>query len=302
MLYRFRRDIKHMNFNRRIRDVAETRPIRLVDAPWTIFSMVSNQDVLMYLLSMKSFYARIKRGKLTAIVDRDMPDRLREQIRHHLVGVRLVDLESLDTGKCQRGGTWERLVCLVDHSRDEYAVQVDADTLACGGDLTEVVTCIEENRAFCYRDWWPFPPVTTLRQSAGEARKTPSDHICIATERHFDELPDCDNLKYIRGSSGLAGFAKGAFDRARLEEFHGQMEKILGERWREWGTEQCGSNYSVANSPGCVVLPHPEYRTYSPTDTSELLDRAKFLHFIGTTRFEKGHFATKGLEIMQALR
>jgi hypothetical protein len=298
MLYRFRRDINAYNFNRRIRDVASTRPVRLVDAPWIICSMVGNRDVPMYIVSMKSFYHRIKKGKLKAIVDRDMPGHSRDMIRHHFVGVELVDLEDLDPGSCQRGGTWERIVHMVDLSRDQYAIQVDADTLTCGADIDEIIACVEGNRSFCYQDKWPFPPIVTLREIAAEARKLDTDHITIASERYFDQLPDCDQGKYIRGSSGLAGFAKGGFDRARLEEFHGRMEAKLGQRWREWGTEQVGSNYCVANSPGAVVLPHPQYRTFSPTDSPQWLRTAKFLHFIGSTRFSKGYFASRAIELM----
>ncbi len=110
MLYRFQRLIKRMGFNHQIRDIVKTDPIRIVNAPWMIFSMVGNRDVPMFLLSMKSFYARLQKGKLTVIVDHDMPEPLRDVIRHHFIGVEFVELETLDPGRCQRGGTWERLV------------------------------------------------------------------------------------------------------------------------------------------------------------------------------------------------
>jgi hypothetical protein len=299
MFYKIRRDLNVYNHNRRIRKVMETRPIRIVDAPWTICSMVGNGDVLMYIVGMKSFYRRLKKGKLKVIVARTMARSMRDLLRYHFTGVEVAELDELDTGTCQRGGTWERIVHLIDLSRDQYAIQVDADTLSCGGNLDEILACIEQNRAFVYRDAWPFPPILTLRETAAEARKLGSNHVAIAAERQFVQLPDCDRLKYIRGSSGFAGFAKGGFDRARLEEFHGRMEKLLGDRWREWGSEQVASNYCVSNSPGVVVLPHPQYRTFSPTDSPEWLSKAKFLHFIGSTRYEKGYFVARSVEMIR---
>src|ERR1051326_7664110 len=115
MLYNIQRRFRSLQFDFQIRGVIHTPPLKVIDAPLTIFSMVGTQDVFMYLLSIKSFYYKLKKGKITAIVDRDMPERLRSLICNHLIGVKLVDLESLDPGRCQRGGTWERLVHMVDH-------------------------------------------------------------------------------------------------------------------------------------------------------------------------------------------
>ena len=92
------------------------------DAPWTIVSMVSNHDIQKYLLAMKSFYARIGRGKITAIIDRDMPRKSRAVLQHHFPGIALSILEDIDVGTCQRGGTWERLLYILDHAEGEYTI------------------------------------------------------------------------------------------------------------------------------------------------------------------------------------
>ena len=125
MFDRWRKRYRMSRFNRLILGVLETPPIRIVDAPCTIMSMVSNFDVPMYLLSLKSFYARLGRGKVTAIIDRDMPQSLRDTLRRHVEGIRFQVLEDIDTGACQRGGTWERLVHVLNHSRDEYTIQIE---------------------------------------------------------------------------------------------------------------------------------------------------------------------------------
>jgi hypothetical protein len=106
--------------------------------------------------------------------------------------------------------------------------------------------------------------IQLMTEAAANAQATENDHIVIATERAFDRHPGRERLKYVRGSSGFAGFAKGGFSRARIEEFHANMTELMGERWREWGSEQCGSNFAVANSPGAVVLPYPQYTSFYP--------------------------------------
>ncbi len=54
-------------------------------------------------------------------------------------------LEDIPVGGCQRGGTWERLLYLLDRSETEYAIQLDADTLTVGDDADEAVRGIQTN-------------------------------------------------------------------------------------------------------------------------------------------------------------
>src|ERR1700757_3983273 len=141
MFYRLRKSRRTQNFNRAISGILDTPPINVEAAPWCIVSMVANADVPMYLLSLKSFYPKLGRGKIAAIVDRDMPQVLRETLTQHAPGLEFVILEDIHTGACQRGGTWERLLYALDRSESEYTIQLDADTLTVSDDLDEVVRC-----------------------------------------------------------------------------------------------------------------------------------------------------------------
>lgn len=287
-MWRFRKRLKAFVFDRRISGILDTAPMPVVPAPWSIVSMVADSDVRMYLLAIKSFYARIGSGQIVAIVDRDQHAFARRTLSNHLPGIEFVILEDIDTGRCQRGGTWERLCYILDRSEREYVIQIDADTLPFGDNLDEVKVCLEANRAFTMggSEGWIR---RTLRETAAEARTISSNYVGIVAERHFDRYPDADRLHYVRGSSGFAGFARGGFARARIEEFHDIMRPMLGARWTEWGTEQCGSNFAVANSPDPVVLDCPLYRTYDPSYDPR---NSKFLHFIGSWRFENGVFVS----------
>jgi hypothetical protein len=297
MLYNMRRRLKTWNFDRQIGAIMDTPPLRVVDSSWSIVSMVKNRDVPMYLLSIKAFYAHMGAGRIIAIIDRDMPGTLRDTLRRHVEGIELVVLEDLDTGTCQRGGTWERLVFLLDRSAEQYVIQLDSDVLAVGPDLAELKDCIDRNVAFTIADGGKF---RSMRRSAAIAQADPDTrYVGIAIEQLFDKYPDCDRLRYIRGSSGLAAFARGGFTRSQIEEFHRVMEGLLPDRWHEWGSEQCGSNFAVANSPGAVALPYPEYGTF--TSRIEDRERCKCFHFIGSIRFVEGYFAKRGREIIRSL-
>jgi len=252
----------------------------------------------MYLMAAKVLYRRLGHGRFVAIIDRDLPQGSRDVLRRHFSdAVEFVILEDIAVGRCQRGGTWERLLTCLDWSERHYVVQMDADTLAMG-DIPEVREAIAANRAFTLAEGIPL-------QSFDEAvawvkANVPSPtHIIDATQHAFAQHPDRARLNYIRGSSGFAGFAKGAVTRALAEDFHVRMEEILGRaRWREWGTEQVASNFVVANSPDPVVLPHPDYATIGPEAD---LSRVRFGHFIGSYRFEEQRFARAGAALIRDL-
>jgi hypothetical protein len=270
----------------------------MVDAPWSIISMVSNSDVQMYLISIKSFYARIGRGKIVAIIDRGMPQSLRDLLQSHIVDIQFAILEDIDTGRCQHGGTWERLVFLLQYAQREYAIQIDCDTLAFGADLDEIVECAETNRAFTLGN--AGQPIRSMREWAEDAQKMQSSYVGIRAEALFDRYPNCDRLRYIRASSGFAGFAVGGIPLERIEEFHENMRQRMGDdAWRKWGTEQCGSNFAVANSPNARVLPYPKYANFWPGLKRE---ESAFLHFIGTYRYNDDYFVTKAQQVIGELR
>lgn len=303
MFYRLRTSWNKRRFYYLTKGILKTPPIQVVDANWTIISMVSNSDVQMYILSLKSFYARIGRGKVVAIIDRDMPQHLRALLQNHIEGIEFQILEDIETGRCQRGGTWERLVYLLKHAQSEYAIQLDSDTLAFGPDVSEIVSCVQNNRAFTLNQ--NLHQIGTMREYAENARGLDVAYAGIHIEREFDRYPNCDQLFYVRASSGLAGFSLGGFAPEKIEEFHETMREIVGdETWHKWGTEQCASNFAVANSPNALVLPYPKYANFDPISVWSNTPNAQngFLHFIGTYRYRDDFFALKARPVIEELR
>jgi hypothetical protein len=289
MFYRLRKRLRTRHFEWVTRGIRTTPPVRVTSAPWMFVSMVGDEDVYLYLLAMKTLYRRLQRGNVVAIVARTMPAARRDLLSEHIEGIRFEALESIDTGRCQRGGTWERLIYILDRARDAYVIQVDCDTLAQGADLDEVAYCVANNLPFTLSDGWP---LVTMRAAAETARAIPGNQPGIVAERSLDHYPSCDRLLYVRGSSGFTGFSKSGFSRERLDEFDANMSTLTGAVWRGWGTEQCASNFVVANSPRPVVLPFPSYSCFFPGGPRS---EAKFLHFIGSHRFDENFYAQQAL-------
>jgi hypothetical protein len=297
MLYRLRRKYNYWRFDQIIAAIHDTPPVRVVDSDLRILSMIAERDIAMYLMAVKILYRRIGHGQFVLIIDRDLPQSRRDELRRHLGGtVEFVILEDIPVGRCQRGGTWERLLTCLDWSERYYVVQMDADTLAME-DIPEVHDAIAANRAFTIGEG---TPLQSFDEAAAWMRNvTNPSHIIDAAQLAFAQHPDRARLNYIRGSSGFAGFGKGAVTRALAEDFHVRMEEILGrERWREWGTEQVASNFVVANSPEPLVLPYPDYASIGPGVD---ITRVRFGHFIGTYRFERQRLARAGAALIRSM-
>jgi hypothetical protein len=250
--------------------------------------MVQESDVQMYILAVKALYRRLGRGRIATIVLADFPERNRELIRRHLGPVEFHHLEDLPTGRCQRGGTWERLVFCVNRSANEFVIQIDCDVL-CIGSVEEVIQRVDQNRAFVLAEGIPIQPLPAWVEK-GVARK--SRNIVTAFEIRGSELPDADRWLYVRGSSGFTGFAKGAATMDLVENFHDAAARIHGNRWTEWGTEQIASNFVIANSPNSEPLPYPKYATFEPAyatfQKKGITPDISLLHFIGAYRFDDG--------------
>jgi len=271
----------------RCRAIWSTAPMPAGDAGagLCLVSQVSRRDLLMYLVAIKSALPAFGPAQVVQLDDGSLRARDRALLAAHLPGSTCIPISAIDTGACPRGGTWERLCHILDRARSSYVVQLDADTLVRRG-MDVVRGCIAANIPFALGTRLGRAPVAA--DEASRAVPGGGAHVQIACERVLATLPGAPGLRYIRGSSGFAGFARGGFARARLDDFSSHMRARLGARWDEWGTEQVASNFAIANTPGAVVLPWPEHACHDPAIDA---GRAEFLHFVGTHRFEGGTYA-----------
>jgi hypothetical protein len=104
--------------------------------------------------------------------------------------------------------------------------------------------------------------------------------------------------RYVRGSAGFAGFARGGASRQDAEAFSAAMEASIGSRWNEWGTEQVASNYLVSNSPNGMALSWPKYACHFPDVEAKA---ATMMHFVGSWRWDHGTYSRWAKQVIGEL-
>jgi hypothetical protein len=299
MVARVQNRLRRFQFEQISRKILQTPPISVKPGPLRIVSMVRNTDLYMYLGAIKSLYRAVGEGAVTAVNDGSLTAPMIDTLRAHIPGVTVVNIDDIDTGRCPRGGTWERLVLIMKYTQDAYVIQMDADTLACGT-LEYVVRSYGQNRSFGLgtsvgKDVVPAHVISEWASAIAGL------DVTLVAERALVNLPESQRLRYIRGSSGFAGFARGAFSLTALENFSEQMRNMIGSKWDEWGSEQVASNFTIANAPGATVLPFPGYSCYYPHLPIDYTSN-EFIHFIGTHRYQNGFYAAKMNALARSLR
>lgn len=272
-----------------VRGIVDTPPVQCrQDSPVDIVSQLCHNDVYMYLAAIKTFAKFVVPCEVHVVADRLTPED-RAILKAHVRDIDIIDIAAVDTSGFPRGGTWERLLSILDLSRERYIVQLDADTitLACP---QEAVDCIANNRSFTLGSYSDQDADTFLEisEQGKRAKNSDSKHVQMMSEIAFERFEDAAKLKYIRGNSAFTGFAKGGHSRKQIEAFSRKMQDLIGaEKWAEWGSEQVTSNFAIANSENPAILPFPKYGYYRPgMDCSDSV----FLHFMGTYRFADGKY------------
>lgn len=296
MIFRLTRAANCWRLRRAIARVLAAPPLVMRAGGVTLVSQLRRTDVLPYLLAAKSFARQVPVGDIRILDDGSLQAEDHARLREHLPGARIEPIAAIDTGPCPRGGTWERLVRITELAAERYVVQLDADILVTGP-IGDVLEAIAARRCFTLGTGPDFHVVTTAEAAAAVAAE-PSGPTQVAAEQALAHVPSAVGGRYVRGSSGFAGFAPGAAPRARLEAFSTAMQARLGTRWTEWGTEQVASNFLVASAEGGLVLPWPKYCCFYGGEPDP---RSVLFHFLGTWRFAGGVYARLGRRVVAEL-
>lgn len=285
--------------------VLDTPPIVPVEDGLILFSMIGTRVLLPYLVAIKSLHARLRQGRVVILDDGTLTAADRAVLADHLGNPRILAIADVDTGSCPRGGTWERLLTILDLRAADYVIQLDSDTVTLG-DVPEIAEAVAANRSFTLRG----DPDSHLLSFAELASRTddaaflynPQAHVQGAIECGLDRisLPHLANPLYVRGCSGFAGFARGGDGRTLAEAFSDEATRLLGAgRWASWGSEQVTSNMVIANEPDALLLPYDRYLNFwdegVPADS-------RFVHFIGSHRFSGRAYIDATRAAVSALR
>lgn len=291
---RLRRDFFRWKFARTSRQVLTTAPLQPGCLPFVLLSMVQKCDVQSYLLAVKSFACHANPERIVIVCDPSLNDLDRALLSQHVPHAEFYSAETFTHASVPRGGTWERLFAISGFVRDNYVVQLDADTLTLQP-IPEVLNAIEEGHGFVLGENADtcLLPLTVTHENALPFLG-PNEHIQDISEASIVTLGLPDEARYVRGCSGFTGFPRSHEMRDRMIDFSQRMGEKLGTKWARWGTEQVTSNYLVANASQTVVLPFPKYGT----PDSATADTA-FFHFIGSMRHVNNQYTAA---TRQALR
>lgn len=289
MFYRQKNQWQRWWFDKRARGVLDAPPVRLDEGgALAVLSQLQHKDLIMYLAAVKSFARHLPPAEVHVVDDGSLTTEDRELLARHIPGVHFHPMADCRQAGLPQGGCWERLTAIARLSRDRYVIQLDADTLTLDR-IDEVRAAVRSGHAFSIGTW----DGQVLESADERARAAQSrlgaakPHIQLLAEAQFDRLERAGSLRYVRGCAGFSGFAPGEGKLELMGELSDQMRSLIGDRWLEWGSEQVMSNLVVANQPGAIVLPHPEY-----ADCEKMRPgRTRFIHFIGTCRFAGGVYA-----------
>jgi hypothetical protein len=297
MFFRLRRFLHTEWFNLGARAIERAPPVTLSnESNVQTVTQVYPPDLWMYVVAIKTFARFVPLRACWVVADR-LTEEHRAVLRRNVPGIQIVDLPQVSTAGFPNGACWERLLHIIDVSRERYTIQIDADTITTAPP-TEILDCVAAGRCFTLG--------TQMGREVVEARSVarqlahlagPNNHVQVAAELAFDRLaPDA---RYIRGNAAFAGFAKGAVSRALVKQFSEAMSQAIGDKkWREWGSEQVASNYCVANTANPYVLPFERYRYFDPASD---MAGTVFWHFIGHYRFAAGVYRRMTKDVVRKL-
>lgn len=308
MFYAVTTQMKQARHRRACAAVLGARPIAPRDDGLVLFSMIGSAALVPYLVAIKSLHAHLRRGRVMLMDDGTLTPRDRDVLARHLGDPVILPIGAVDVGPCPRGGTWERLLTILDLRTHDYVIQLDSDTVTVG-DVPEVLTAIEANRSFTILGEANEDP-RVLPLAEFSAKRWPegppsfeiaTSHVQGAIEASMIGLavPGITAPRYVRGCSGFTGFACSDAGRATAYAFSAAATATLGAaKWSDWGSEQVTSNFVIANEPDPLLLPYDRYLNYwnepPPAD-------ARFVHFIGTYRHANGAYAHASRTAIEAL-
>lgn len=291
-----------------IRKIRDTNPITLSsDDELVVVSQVHHKAIDMAILALKSFMSNLGMGRLEVVNDGSLTEDDLQQLNYHFPGITIVDIGSIELGQCPAGGTWERLIHVINLSQQSYVIQVDSDTLTVGP-INEVYQSVLDNKAFLVGEpsWQQPIPVNYMSRYASQVD---SSHVQVLSEQKLNTLNSIPITAYARGCSAFTGFPKGVLSFKDLESFSVEMEQLLGaKKWREWGSEQLSSNVMLSLCPDVCVMPWPKYLNFGfpfKNGRNDSLDsyanQTSLFHFIGTHRYSKGVYRKLARSVINKL-
>ncbi|MBC7004156.1 hypothetical protein BIZ37_16455 [Photobacterium sp. BZF1] len=284
--------LNRKRFEKVARMVRNTSPVSLQYSDDLVFvSQVYHNAIDMSLLALKSFAKHMPYGRFELIDDGSLTQEDYGLLKKHLVHVDIIHIKDIHVGKCPNGGCWERLIHIINLSKNAYVVQVDTDTLTLSP-MPEVFDFISKNTAFTIGNpMWPKP--TSVDYMSTVAKNWNGTHVQVKTEEQLSDISSVNLNQYLRGCAAFTGFPKGVLNFDSLESLSQELEAKLGRnKWHEWGSEQVCSNIMISCCDEAEILPWPKYMNFGFPKTKFKLAQdtqgiVSVMHFIGSNRYDR---------------
>ena len=300
--YRWRTRIESDRHNRAVEEILYTPPIEPANDGVVLFSMIGTAVLRPYLVAVKSLWLQLQRGRVVILDDGTLTASDKAMLALHCGDPEIISIASVSTDGFLKGGTWERLLTILDRRIDEYWIQLDSDTVTVGP-IPEIVQAIQTNRSYTLLGGSDAEigalPVSEIAQQFYP--NGPEDgHIQTRVESRMAEMRSDLGWRYIRGCSGFTGFAAGNSGRRLAGAFLAEMGKLVDpEDISMWGTEQMTSSFVIANETAPILLPSARYINYWGNDWA---DDTSFIHFVGTHRHDNGAYVEQSQRVIAALK
>ena len=285
-----------------IAEILRTPPIEPRQDGLVLFSMIGTAVLLPYLVAVKSLWHELRRGRIAILDDGTLTAQDRAVLAHHCGDPEIMRIDAVPLNGFPAGGTWERLLTILDNRAGEYWIQLDSDTVTMGP-VPEIAEAIARNRSFLFlggkdAEVGPLPLAEFRQQFYPDG--VAEGHVQSRIESRLDTISERRGWKYVRGCSGFAGFAAMGTGRPLASAFLTEMKRMIGEDdVTIWGTEQVTSNFHLANEAEPVVLPYDRYMNY----WNEAWGKdTRFVHFVGTHRHDNGAYITASQDAIARLK
>ena len=146
---RWRTRIEATRHAEAISDVLETPPIEPRQDGVVLFSMIGTAVLLPYLVAVKSLWHHLGRGRVAILDDGTLTAQDRAILAHHCGDPQIMRIADVKLNEFPAGGTWERLLTILDNRAGEYWIQLDSDTVTIGA-VPEISEAIARNRSFLF--------------------------------------------------------------------------------------------------------------------------------------------------------
>ncbi|RYF51856.1 MAG: hypothetical protein EOO38_02095 [Cytophagaceae bacterium] len=295
---KIRRTHHRFFYSRDARGILDTPPLAPGAMPLIVLSMVHSRDVMPYLVAIKSFARYVNPRQIVVVCDPSITEIDRYCLQTHIPHVVLRSADEFTHPDIPRGGCWERLYAISDYCKQDYVVQLDADTITMLPPA-EVIHAVIAKTGFVMSgdsDAVLMSLQETENNAASWGPPSPGEDMQATVERNMATSNLPAQARYVRGCAGFTGFPMSDTMTNDLLLFSKNMQARYGKRWAEWGTEQITSNYLVANAGDTSVLPFLSYGTPDVMHAESILT-----HFIGFMRFTSDKYRAATLRTIRQL-